>query len=151
MLWTLWLEWCFYLLMLPGSALAMQIARWLKLPSWIVPFSMVSAALAGIALKDFIRLGPLENYLPFVALFAAGMAAYELQARAHIARFVQLRPMSLLAVIALVHACYEWKRWYEVSLVSFSLLMVFFACVAARNSLWGLLESRGALVLGEPS
>ncbi len=150
-LWTLWIEWCFYVLLLPATALAMQIARWMGLPSWIVPSSMTLGALAGIALEEVIRLGPVENNLPFIALFAAGMAAHELQARPAIARFLRSSPMSLIAVVALVVACYEWQHWHNVSLLSFGLLMAFFACVAAGNSLWGLLESRGALVLGECS
>jgi peptidoglycan/LPS O-acetylase OafA/YrhL len=140
-LWSLWYEWLFYLVVLPACAAAMDGVRG-RLPSWVVPVALIAAAPLARALHV---PGAIVPYLP---LFGLGMLAYEGRERAWIAGLLRSPAMSLAAGAALGWGMVAAPTPYKAAMPLFGF---FFACVACGNSLFGLLTSRGALVLGECS
>jgi len=145
-LWSLWFEWVFYLLVLPVCAAAMDIVRDRELPTWSVPVGLLGVALgARVAAR---LLGHNVDALQYFPLFAIGMIAFECQSRPAI-RSLLSRPIVALPAIAALAAGMTVARFpYGAALPLFA---VFFVCVACGNSLGGVLRTRGALVLGECS
>lgn len=136
-LWSLWYEWLFYLLLLPASAVAADLVRG-RLPSWVLPTVLL---LGGLSLQAF----HLANL--FLPLFAMGMLAYECQSREAIARWLRTPLATIVAAGSLGVVMFLPTR-YGLGTI---LLGIFFACIACGNSMWGLLNTRGASVLGECS
>lgn len=144
-LWSLCFEWIFYVLILPLLAFAMDVMdvarlrRW----SWLLPVAFLIAALA---IQRMYLIGRLSLFLP---MFAVGMIAYELRLREPVRRLLAhpgCTPFALasLAAALAIHAT-------EPGFVAIGLYGFFFLCVACGNSLFGLLWTRGARVLGECS
>lgn len=139
-LWSLRLEWLFYLLVIPVSATAMQFRG--RLPSWAIPVGLIVARPALKALDPALVL---PEFLP---LFAAGMLAYEIQERAWIRDLLRTPAAAVLALASLAVGMILFRTPKDVALPLFAF---FFVCVAAGNSLFGLLTARPSLVLGECS
>ncbi|ACL56454.1 acyltransferase family protein [Methylobacterium nodulans] len=140
-LWSLRYEWLFYLAVLPACALAMDLVRG-RLPSWTVPVALLAIGLLGR------EAGLPTALLRFLPLFAIGMLAYEVRSREAIARHLRTRPAAAVAVLALALGMVTARTPYGSALPLFAL---FFVCVACGNALFGVLRTRGALVLGECS
>nr|WP_255400286.1 acyltransferase [Novosphingobium sp. HII-3] len=145
-LWSLWYEWVFYIAVLPLSAIAMDIVKNRRLPSWTLPVALLCLAFASrIFSKVFNH--DLE-FLRMLPLFGVGMLAYEIQARENLKNLLCSRMCSVIAVGCLVIAMTATRNPYGISLPLFG---IFFICVAAGNNVWGLLDTRPAGVLGEIS
>jgi peptidoglycan/LPS O-acetylase OafA/YrhL len=144
-LWSIRLEWLFYLIVLPGSAVAIDILRSHRLPTWIVPL--------GLLMLTFVfRLAGFHfghASIRFVSLFAVGMLAFEVQSRPGIRSLLANRINAIPAIAALVIGMAFAPTPYGV--IALPLYAFFFACVACGNSLGGFLQTKGALVLGECS
>lgn len=141
-LWSLWFEWVFYLLVLPACALAMDVLRG-RVPSWIVPVALLIVSLAA---RQTHIMRNLPQYLP---LFAIGMLGYEAQQRAWLRRLLQTSAAAVFACIALVFGLITAPIPYGVP--QMAALGFFFAAVACGNGFAGVLRTRGALALGECS
>ena len=145
-LWSLWYEWMFYLLILPVSAGLMDLISLWRLPSWIVPAFLFGAGI--VAKTVFGNSPPSIGVMFFLPLFATGMLAFELQRSRRVRTALSSAPAAILAMAALLSAMIWTPSPYEFSLPLFGF---FFTCVACGNSLFGLLNRRSALVLGECS
>jgi peptidoglycan/LPS O-acetylase OafA/YrhL len=141
-LWSLWQEWLFYLILLPGVALALQVAKAVKLPSWVVP---VGVLLAGIS-AHFLHFAP--RLLAFWPLFAAGMLTYELCARETVRRWLTSRTAAILATLLMIPAVTLFSHGLTPAFFPFAF---FFCCVAAGNRFGGIFSLPGAAVVGEVS
>jgi peptidoglycan/LPS O-acetylase OafA/YrhL len=143
-LWSLKYEWLFYILLLPACALAMDLIRG-RLPSIVVPLALLGLGLAG---RAAIGMSALYSVMTFLPLFALGMLAYETAQRPAIARWLRRTEAAVVAAGALAVSVTIFPTPYEAALPAYALV---FACVAAGNSFFGLLNRKGALVLGECS
>lgn len=85
------------------------------------------------------------RYLP---LYSVGMLSYEMQTRSWARTFLQGKEVALVAGLFLVSATLATRNPDGVALPAF---VLFFLCVACGNSLLDVLNTRGALVLGECS
>ncbi|WP_185829199.1 acyltransferase family protein [Sphingomonas ginkgonis] len=141
-LWSLKYEWAFYLFVLPLSAVAMDIARALRFPSWTVPAGLLVAT-AGFRLVDQV-----EKHATFLPLFAVGMLAFEASRSPALRRILTARPVGIAATIGLVVGALTTPLPYYASLPLFSF---FFVCVACGNRLFTTLGKPNWLVLGECS
>ncbi|WP_298424242.1 acyltransferase [Rhodoblastus sp.] len=141
-LWTLNMEWIFYLLALPACALLMELFHRRRWPSWTLPVVLI---LAGIVLKKAFHDVAFWKYLP---MFATGMLSFELSVRPDIARWFQSRPVTFAALASLLFAVVVFKSPLDLA---WPFLAFFFMAVACGNDLGGLLRSRAAVVLGECS
>lgn len=141
-LWTLNMEWIFYLLALPACALLMDLFRSRRWPSWTLPLFLM---LAGIVLKKTFHDVIFWKYLP---MFATGMLAFELQSRPDIARRLQSHRVTWAALASLAFAIIVFKSPLDLA---WPFLAFFFVAVACGNDMGGLLRSRAAVVLGECS
>jgi peptidoglycan/LPS O-acetylase OafA/YrhL len=140
-LWTLRLEWCFYLLALPACAFAMDQLR--QSQSWLIPLILAAIGLIAQALHPAGLLWP---YLP---MFAIGMGAYEIQRREHIARHFRTPLASAAAALSLIAGLTLFRDAHGLPMMLCA--GAFFISVACGNSLGGLLQARGAYVLSECS
>ena len=145
-LWSLWFEWTFYLLILPVSALSMDIVRNRNLPTWLIPAGLLGISLIGrlASWRLSLTLG-IFQYLPF---FAIGMLAFEIQSRPTIRALLSQPKLAIPALVGLIVRMILTKYPCSSSLPLFGF---FFICIACGNSLGGVLRTRGALVLGECS
>lgn len=143
-LWSLWCEWLFYLYVLPACALARDLMRG-RLPSWVLPFALLTAALIARVLPLPDLPVPITQYLP---LFAVGMLAYECQRRERVVRMLRAPATAIAAAAALGIGMTVAQTPYNFAMPLFGF---FFTCVACGNSMGGLFRSKGALVLGECS
>ncbi|MCJ2142187.1 acyltransferase family protein [Methylobacterium sp. E-066] len=140
-LWSLWHEWLFYLIVLPASALAMDLIRG-TLPSWVLPVGLL---LTTVVARVLYLPGSMLRYLP---LFAFGMIAYECQSREWIARALRTPRAASVAALALGVGMIAAPTPYTFVMPVFGF---FFTCVACGNDMGGLLRTKGALILGECS
>lgn len=145
-LWSLWYEWLFYLLILPACAGAMIIVQARNLPTWVTPVGLLSVGIGAQAVCKL--LGVFIVGFRYIPLFAVGMLAFELRSRPSVRAALSTRCVAVLAVAALLIGLIFTHKPYQISLPLFSF---FFVCVSCGNDLGGLLRSRGALVLGECS
>jgi peptidoglycan/LPS O-acetylase OafA/YrhL len=143
-LWSLWYEWLFYLLVLPACAFAIDLMR-NKVPTWTVPVLLIAMPLTASALQI---PGSSTGLVPYLPLFGTGMLAYECQARRRLAEILCWPTLGVAAAFALAVGMRFWPTPYGVAMPLFGL---FFICVACGNGLGGLLRTSGALVLGECS
>lgn len=150
-LWTLKLEWLFYLGMLPISAIVYQIFKRFQISGWLLPFLILVSCTILLVLGPAFPSGTLVWFARFIALFACGMLAYEIRMQEKIAAYLAKPVMSLPAVLCAILGVGLWGDWAVFNLASMAFLFGFFLCVACGNSLWGILKYRGALVLGECS
>jgi peptidoglycan/LPS O-acetylase OafA/YrhL len=150
-LWTLRVEWLFYLLMLPVAAALMGALRSRGLSRATVLALGAAASIGFMLLAETAAGSHIAFYASMPLLFIAGMAAGEFVRAAEISTRLQGRVGGALALAALVLGTTLWEPWGSVSLASFVCLTIFFAAIATGNSLFGLLSSRGARVLGECS
>ena len=142
-LWSLWYEWLFYLLVLPVCALARDLSG-KRLPSWLLP---VTILLASLVLRHIPRLDfGIMTYLP---LFAIGMLAFECQRSQACRRLFRSRWLMAAAPVCLVTAMVAAPTPYGVG--PMALYGVFFTSVVCGNDLAGILRTRGALLLGDCS
>lgn len=138
-LWSLWNEWMFYLLMLPVCALLIDFLRpWL--PTWVLPVALLLGIFAARAVT--------RRSITYLPLFVVGMFAYEISRRAEIAQLLRSSEASIVAAISLGVGMIGFQDPYGWAMPLFG---IFFACVACGNDMGGLLRTRGALVLGECS
>ena len=145
-LWSLKYEWVFYIALMPACAVVLEIARRLKLPTWTVPAALlvgVIALRAALALRHTEVIG-----LRYIALFPIGMLALEIRERKALADVLAGPVAGGAALAALALGMISTQFPYGLSLPLFA---VFFITVASGNSLFGLLKSKGARVLGECS
>lgn len=140
-LWSLWYEWIFYLLVLPAACLAMD---WVKgrTPTWIVPLGI---GLCSFALK---KAGASLQILTYLPLFSMGMLAYEAQRREFLRRAFRAPTATIGAILLLSFAALASAAPYGWTMPIFA---VFFTCVACGNSMLGVLRSRAAILLGQIS
>ena len=141
-LWTLWYEWLFYLVVLPACALAADILRhWL--PSWLLPVFLLAGALTA---RHFHGFGGWPTMLP---MFAIGMLAFEWRQNDRVRAWLAGRAMAppALACLALgmVRQGNPYGEW------QLPLFGVFFLAVACGNDFGGVLRAPGARLLGECS
>ncbi len=141
-LWSLWYEWVFYLVILPVCALAMDMVRG-RLPSWSVAVALLFISLA---VRPFHAFRDLPRFLP---LFAIGMLAYEAQKSPTIRALLCRPPVGVIAAASLIVGMTSAPDPYGFA--QLCLFGFFFAVVACGNSLGGILRTRGALALGECS
>ena len=141
-LWSLWYEWLFYLLIMPVCAVMVDLLRG-RLPAITVPIALL---VIGLVAWTFDLKPKLLGFLPF---FAASMIAYECQLREHIRRLLRSRAATVCALLSLGFAVNIAAFPYSFAVLL--LLGLFFTCVACGNALGGVLRTPGALVLGEIS
>ncbi len=141
-LWSLWFEWVFYLLVLPACALAMDVIR-NRVPSWVLPIVLL---IVSVAARQTHIMRDLPKYLP---LFAIGMLGYEAQQRAWLRRMLQTPAAAVFACIALVFGLNAAPTPY--GLPQMASLGFFFTAISCGNGFAGILRTRGALALGECS
>ena len=141
-LWSLWFEWIFYLLVLPACALAMDVIR-NRAPSWIIPVALL---IISVAARQTHVMRNLPQYLP---LFTIGMLCNEAQQRAWMRRLLQTSATAVFACGALVFGLITAPNPYGIP--QMASLGFFFAAVACGNGFGGILRTRGALALGECS
>lgn len=141
-LWSLWQEWLFYLLLLPGVALGLQVAKRIQLPSWTVPLLVLATG----SIARLLGLG--GNLLAFWPLFAAGMLTYELCAREAIRCWLASRTAAILAALGMIAAVTLYSHALSPAFLPFAF---FFSCVAAGNRFGGIFSLPGAAVVGEIS
>lgn len=152
-LWTLKIEWVFYLAILPFCALVMDITRKWNLPSWIVPVGMLCVdGLIWIA-KSHGLLGHhwprvIDNLPPVIPCFAVGMIAFECQRRPGLVKWFSSRMAAAIATAGMLFAVFTFHVPYDRGLPFFGF---FFICIACGNDFFGIFRLRGALVLGECS
>ena len=150
-LWSLWFEWVFYLLLLPLCALAMDAVRVAGRPTWVVPLGLLLAATIGrlIVGRLGIHSAAIDRIgLQYLPLFSVGMFAYEIQGRERMRKMLRRPVFSAVGAIALILGMTVAPFPYGFALPLFA---IFFMCVACGNDFWGILTTRGALVLGECS
>ena len=140
-LWSLWYEWVFYLVVLPACALAMDRMRG-RVASWTLPVALLLGAFAAQALRVPWSI---FTYLP---LFACGMIAYECQRREHISQWLRTRAATGAAIGALAIGMLAFETPLAGGMPFFA---AFFICVAGGNTIGGVLRTKAALVLGECS
>jgi peptidoglycan/LPS O-acetylase OafA/YrhL len=145
-LWSLKVEWIFYLFLLPICAAAMDGARQVKCPTWTIPVLLLVVSLVGRV--GMSRLHVYLDILHYIPSFAIGMLAFECQSRRPFAQLLTRPAASIGACMALVFAMSAAQFPYGLALPFFAL---FFISVACGASLGGLLTTRGARVLGECS
>jgi peptidoglycan/LPS O-acetylase OafA/YrhL len=145
-LWSIWYEWLFYLLLLPACARVMDIVRGIRLPTYVLPITLFGILLATrvAAWLSGLKI-PLLLYLP---QFAVGMLAFECQSRAVIREIMSKPWIKLLAIFGIILAMTFAKFPYGLAIPLFAL---FFISVSCGNSVFGLLKTRGALIIGECS
>jgi peptidoglycan/LPS O-acetylase OafA/YrhL len=139
-LWSLWFEWLFYILVLPALALIMDVTR-VYFSSYVLPIGLL---LISVVFRTFT---PTSIFL-YLPLFATGMCAYEVRRNEKIVQLLRTPAATTIAVAALGFGMVVVSNPYYIALPLFGF---FFVCVACGNSIWGLLRTRGALVLGESS
>lgn len=140
-LWSLHVEWKFYLIILPIIALLFTILGTAR-GRWLIPALML---IVGIAcwLSDIPTLRNF-NY----SIFACGMLALLLRSSRYAPLFRGM-PAALLGGAALILSmALVPVPDHPLALAAYTL---FFACVICGNRFGGLLASKGALVLGEAS
>lgn len=140
-LWSLWHEWMFYLIVLPACALAMDLIRG-RLPSWLVPVTLLVMA---VVARLLYLPGSILRYLP---LFAIGMIAFECHRREWFARALRTPRAAIAAALALGLGMIAAPTPYTFAMPLFGF---FFTCVACGNDMGGLLRTKSALILGECS
>lgn len=137
-LWSLWAEWKFYLIVLPLIALAFSVVGVAR-GRWLIPVVLL---VTGIAF-GYAGLGVLN-----FSMFACGMIAL-LVRQSRFAPILRGRTAALVAgtCLLLVVALLPGPD-RPLPLAGYTL---FFICVICGNRFGGLLGTRGALVLGEAS
>lgn len=141
-LWSLKYEWLFYLTLLPIMAIAADALRSL-IPRWFIPVTVAAFFIL------YRILVPIDEFSFYVPLFAVGMIAFEIQERGQLRRALQGRWMSLVAIASVVASMSVFAN--HNALVQLVADSFFFVCVACGNTMFGVLKTRGALVLGECS
>ena len=140
--WSLHFEWLFYLLVLPISALISDIFRRFGVSSIMTPICLITTAI--VATHVYNATGIFK----YITNFAVGMLGYECFRRPPIAAFLRSDIATSAAILILAIGMTKFSSPQGLALGCFGF---FFVCIAAGNDLWGLLRSRGALVLGECS
>jgi peptidoglycan/LPS O-acetylase OafA/YrhL len=139
-LWSLYYEWLFYLLVLPVCAIIVDLIGG-RLPSWVLPVAILPFSALGQAVSNV-------GLFKFLPLFAAGMLAYEAKSSPRISQWLQTPLATLIAGAALIVGMSQFEAPYTIALPLFAL---FFTTVACGNDFRGLFSSNASLVLGECS
>lgn len=140
-LWSLWVEWKFYVILLPLLALAFSAigSKWGR---WLIPLALLASGLA-FHYSEVTALQKI-NY----SIFACGMLALLLRST-RIAPVMSGMPAALAGSAALILSMtLQPDPSYPLALAAY---MLFFTCVICGNRFGGLLSIKGALVLGEAS
>lgn len=141
-LWSLALEWVFYIAVLPVLALLRDLTR-AVVPAWVLPVSILAL---GLAVRPVLHRPAILFFLP---LFALGMIAFELRRLAGVSRWLALWPVAAFSGGLLLLAAIAYPDPYHLPQIA--AYGAFFACVACGNSFGGIFATRGAVVLGECS
>jgi peptidoglycan/LPS O-acetylase OafA/YrhL len=139
-LWSLWYEWLFYIFVLPACALGMDLIRD-RLQTWILPAALL---IASVIIRHWV--GGLVIYLP---LFAVGMLAFECRSRRIIEEFCKARWVAATALALLLVGMASAPTPH--GLIQLLVYSSFFVPVACGNDLFGMLRTRGSLLVGECS
>jgi peptidoglycan/LPS O-acetylase OafA/YrhL len=139
-LWSLWYEWLFYIFVLPACAFGMDIIRD-RIPSWTLPATLL---LVTLVLRHWV--GGLVTYLP---LFAIGMLAFECRCFRTLQESFKGRWVAGAALVSLLVGMASAPTPYSYLQLPF--YGFFFIAVACGNDLFGMLRTRGSLLLGECS
>lgn len=140
-LWSIWYEWVFYVALLPALAVLSDAIRG-RFPTCTLP-------LLAIAIGVLSRAAHLPiKFLAYLPLFAVGMLAYEIQRKERVSVLLRTRMASAAATASLLIGMNVADTPTATALPFFAFL---FVCVACGNTLFGLLNTKGALVLGECS
>ena len=142
-LWSIYYEWLFYLLILPACALYCSAMRAAP-ATWMLPVGLLIGSLTLRALH--IMPFSLVFYLP---LFALGMLAHEARSWPAAARVLRDRRVGMIGLLCLLIAMVAWPDPYGVP--QFVLYSVFFATVVCGNPVLSGLGSTVALIVGECS
>ena len=138
-LWSLWYEWVFYLFLVPlFSLLSAGFGRQL----WLLPVLVVAVS---VGARHSGSLNPIWMYLP---MFACGMLVRQLVEVPRLVAAMKGRSAAVLGSTALAATMFGFHEPHQIALVG---LAVFFAVVASGNTLFGVLETRGAALLGSVS
>ncbi len=140
-LWSLWYEWVFYLLLLPLFSTVSWCARG-RLPDWLLPVIVIAGA---FAMQIAGRSNPIWHYLP---LFGAGMLVRVLSRIPQVRQMCEHPAMAIVALTVLAIGMVSMAWPYFAALPFFAL---FFLTVACGNTLFGVLSAPGAQALGEAS
>jgi peptidoglycan/LPS O-acetylase OafA/YrhL len=141
-LWSLRIEWIFYLAFLPACALASDLLRRLGLGTWLVPVGLLALSQLDIPAAE----AAFDWH--FCRAFAIGMLGYECQSHPVLAQRLRSPVAAIAATLLLLLGMMAFATPYTAGLPFFGF---FFVCVACGNDFGGLLSTRGALVLGECS
>lgn len=136
-LWSLYYEWFFYIAIIPACAIA---RAFVGERTWLIPAGLLGVAAVCQILKVHGAI-----YLP---LFAFGMAAGEIRKNSTFRNWLSGYNASAIALAALLIGMFFFHGPYRIALPLFGF---FFVCVASGNSMFGVLRTKGALVLGECS
>ena len=140
-LWSLWVEWKFYLIVLPLIAVAVGLIG-ARRGRWLIPVALL---VSGIAFQySGINVLQKVNY----SAFACGMLALLVRS-SRFAPMLCSMPATLIAGAGLAMSMALLPAPdHPLPLAAYAL---FFACVICGNRFGGLLATKGALVLGEAS
>lgn len=140
--WSLRVEWLFYIILLPVMAFGRQLTRPF-LPSWTIPLGLVVVSLF---IQSFI---PTLSYWPrFGLLFATGMLVYEIRERIG-PNALSGPALSVVALSAIFLSACAYNSPYEMpAMMGYA---IFFLIIACGNSIFGILDTNAAKVLGEIS
>ena len=141
-LWSLKVEWEFYLVGLPLIAIGCASAG-RKVAQWLVPILLV----VGGTLLHLVATG-LWGLVAIYAVFGCGMLAQGVRGT-NVAPFLRGKIVALVATILLA-AAMLWAPHPDDPL-PLACYACFLLCVACGNRFFGLFATRGALVLGEAS
>lgn len=150
-LWSLCVEWQFYVFVLPYATIAMDGWRRNARPTWFLPatglLGFYLLSLLGIRTGSFL----LSWYAPYMTFFTAGMLGWEIRQSEKMRTALATPLAGGVAVFGFVGALWFWEGFNDPNPLPLAGFMLFFACVACGNSVGGLLDSTGSRVLGECS
>lgn len=136
-LWSIWYEWVFYIFVIP---LMSVIRLFFRKKTIYLP-------LISFVLSLIFRFSGIEifQYLP---LFFIGMISYELKEMESVYTFMKSKTSSTISIILMILSMTIFHDPYGIAM---PMIGFFFLSVSCGNSLFGLMNSRGSLVLGECS
>ncbi|WP_125954964.1 acyltransferase [Novosphingobium sp. MD-1] len=141
-LWSLWFEWVFYILIIPIMAIFRDMTKNF-VPSWVLP---VALFLIGILLRVYVNHPAIIFYLP---LFAFGMLAIEVRSFSGVVRLLSGHISSaILLSLVIISAIYFYEPHNLPQLLIYGVL---FIAICSGNSFGGIFSWRGSIVLGEIS
>ncbi len=136
--WTLKYEWLFYL-SLPLIAIFLYINRWLTLLLIIVGIYIFA--------QDYKIFAFTTIHLIFFII--GGITAYLYNKFKQKAHFLKSKIISILTLAFLIKVLFSYRDMYQ--LVPIIAVSLFFIAIAFGNSMFGFLEKKSSILLGEIS